>query len=210
MIVRTSRPSARLLRCCAAEESGQVVRKLHEGRCGGRRFHVHNHIESKGFETGWTARRAEDLSRPAFESVSNMRFARLFRDGHSKAGMGEVTRSKKKHGEPSCFLRPRLVDLEKLPSPGNSAGPREALPRGSGNIALHVIRRSDPARRAGNEWADPFLTRAGGGPGRGSPSGQTARRLRPLRRRAERTALPVRVRIRTRKPCVRLRRRLFG
>ena len=34
--------------------------------------------------------------------------------------------------------------------------------------------------------------------------------LRPLRRRAERTARPERVRIRTRNPCVRLRRRLFG
>src|SRR6476646_4344044 len=34
--------------------------------------------------------------------------------------------------------------------------------------------------------------------------------LRPLRRRAEITARPDRVRIRTRKPCVRLRRRLLG
>jgi hypothetical protein len=38
----------------------------------------------------------------------------------------------------------------------------------------------------------------------------TASLLRPLRRRAERTARPERVRIRTRKPWVRLRRRLFG
>ncbi len=34
--------------------------------------------------------------------------------------------------------------------------------------------------------------------------------LRPLRRRAEITARPERVRIRTRNPCVRLRRRLLG
>jgi len=34
--------------------------------------------------------------------------------------------------------------------------------------------------------------------------------LRPLRRRADRTARPERVRIRTRNPCVRLRRRLLG
>ena len=34
--------------------------------------------------------------------------------------------------------------------------------------------------------------------------------LRPLRRRAESTARPDRVRIRTRNPCVRLRRRLLG
>lgn len=40
--------------------------------------------------------------------------------------------------------------------------------------------------------------------------GHTARRLRPLRRRRESTARPCRVRIRTRKPWVFLRRRLFG
>jgi hypothetical protein len=34
--------------------------------------------------------------------------------------------------------------------------------------------------------------------------------LRPLRRRADRTARPERVRMRTRNPCVRLRRRLLG
>ena len=39
---------------------------------------------------------------------------------------------------------------------------------------------------------------------------QTVRRLRPLRRRAERTARPVFVLIRARKPCVFLRRRLLG
>ena len=50
--------------------------------------------------------------------------------------------------------------------------------------------------------------------GEGLPGGRarvhTASLLRPLRRRAERTARPDRVRIRTRKPWVRLRRRLFG
>jgi hypothetical protein len=34
--------------------------------------------------------------------------------------------------------------------------------------------------------------------------------LRPLRRRADKTARPERVRMRTRNPCVRLRRRLLG
>ena len=51
-------------------------------------------------------------------------------------------------------------------------------------------------------------------PGEGLPDGparvHTESLLRPLRRRAERTARPERVRIRTRNPCVRLRRRLFG
>jgi hypothetical protein len=39
---------------------------------------------------------------------------------------------------------------------------------------------------------------------------QAARRVRPLRRRPARIALPARVRIRSRNPCVLLRRRLFG
>lgn len=39
---------------------------------------------------------------------------------------------------------------------------------------------------------------------------QTDRRCRPLRRRAESTARPERVRMRTRKPWVRFRRRLLG
>ncbi len=39
---------------------------------------------------------------------------------------------------------------------------------------------------------------------------QAARRVRPLRRRPARIARPARVRIRRRKPCVLLRRRLFG
>ena len=51
-------------------------------------------------------------------------------------------------------------------------------------------------------------------PGESLPGGRawahTESLLRPLRRRAERTARPDRVRIRTRKPCVRLRRRLLG
>jgi hypothetical protein len=43
-----------------------------------------------------------------------------------------------------------------------------------------------------------------------STRSQADRRLRPLRRRAEMTARPARVRIRRRKPWVRLRRRLLG
>src|ERR1022692_1049 len=39
---------------------------------------------------------------------------------------------------------------------------------------------------------------------------QTLTRARPLRRRAARTARPARVRMRSRKPCVFARRRLFG
>ena len=51
-------------------------------------------------------------------------------------------------------------------------------------------------------------------PGKGLEDGRarihTVRLLRPLRRRAEMMARPERVRIRTRNPCVRRRRRLLG
>ena len=51
-------------------------------------------------------------------------------------------------------------------------------------------------------------------PGEGLPDGltwaHTESFLRPLRRRADKTARPERVRIRTRNPWVRLRRRLLG
>jgi hypothetical protein len=50
----------------------------------------------------------------------------------------------------------------------------------------------------------------GEGLGDGRTRVHTESLLRPFRRRADRTARPDRVRIRTRKPCVRLRRRLFG
>jgi len=44
----------------------------------------------------------------------------------------------------------------------------------------------------------------------GSTGGQADRLVRPLRRRADRMDRPARVRIRSRKPWVRARRRLFG
>ena len=45
---------------------------------------------------------------------------------------------------------------------------------------------------------------------RASPGGQAESSTRPLRRRAARMARPARVRMRSRKPCVLARRRLFG
>ena len=44
----------------------------------------------------------------------------------------------------------------------------------------------------------------------GKPADQTPSRVRPLARRARITARPPRVRMRTRNPCVRLRRTLDG
>jgi len=57
-------------------------------------------------------------------------------------------------------------------------------------------------------FAEAVVFREGLGDGRARV--HTVSFLRPLRRRAEITARPARVRIRTRKPCVRLRRRLLG
>ena len=57
-------------------------------------------------------------------------------------------------------------------------------------------------------FAEAVVFREGLGDGRARV--HTESFLRPLRRRAESTARPARVRIRTRKPCVRLRRRLLG
>jgi hypothetical protein len=51
---------------------------------------------------------------------------------------------------------------------------------------------------------------SGSGDATARAADQAASRLRPLRRRAETMALPARVRIRSRKPCVLCRRRLFG
>src|SRR4051812_49786707 len=48
------------------------------------------------------------------------------------------------------------------------------------------------------------------GTGGGGAAAQTARLLRPLRRRAERIDRPARVRMRSRNPCTLWRRRLFG
>jgi len=63
--------------------------------------------------------------------------------------------------------------------------------------------RTPRAAASGRRQEAPVLTPAAG-------AGQTLTRARPLRRRADRTARPARVRMRSRNPCVLARRRLFG
>jgi hypothetical protein len=68
-----------------------------------------------------------------------------------------------------------------------------------GGVALFEVPSFSKAVVAGERLPATILARA-----------HTESFLRPLRRRAEITARPERVRMRTRNPCVRRRRRLLG
>jgi hypothetical protein len=65
--------------------------------------------------------------------------------------------------------------------------------------------RTPPGAASGQLRVAPAITA-----GQRARAGQTLTRARPFRRRAERTARPARVRIRSRNPCTLARRRLFG
>ena len=89
------------------------------------------------------------------------------------------------------------------PATGVAAGQKKKLKVASGHadpggVALFEFSSLSKAVVPGEALAD------------GRAWAHTESLLRPLRRRAESTARPDRVRIRTRKPCVRLRRRLLG
>ena len=98
----------------------------------------------------------------------------------------------------------------------------EPDPCGVGPVVTHDVDDQEVATAAAAR-ADhpPDVTTVGepmrrGEHGRGSRAGgraaraQTARLLRPLRRRADRMLRPARVRMRSRNPCTLWRRRLFG
>ena len=106
---------------------------------------------------------------------------------------------------------PPTAPLTMNPARGGSADPSWT--------SRYPVSRARPARRpprtaavksarrriraaAGSKGDLPFLRRGG--------ADQALRRARPLRRRAARTARPALVRMRSRKPCVLARRRLFG
>jgi hypothetical protein len=106
---------------------------------------------------------------------------------------------------------PPTARLTMNPARGGSADPSWT--------SRYPVSRARPARRpprtaavksarrriraaAGSKGDLPFLRRGG--------ADQALRRARPLRRRAARTARPALVRMRSRKPCVLARRRLFG
>jgi hypothetical protein len=74
-------------------------------------------------------------------------------------------------------------------------------------LAKSSLRR---IRKADGSTNDPAFPARRRGQGERAASRQTVRSLRPLRRRAEMMARPARVRMRSRKPWVFARRRLFG
>jgi hypothetical protein len=90
------------------------------------------------------------------------------------------------------------------------SGSSPFLPRQEKQLEM-ASRHADPGGVALFEFPSlPKAVAAGEGLRRDRAWIHTESLLRPLRRRADRTARPERVRIRTRKPCVRLRRRLLG
>src|SRR6185295_7065940 len=100
----------------------------------------------------------------------------------AEARVPELVRCEVDNGQRSVPPAPRAVTLEVIRPPLQPLPVKQAL--------------ASRKRRRG---------------GRALPARhQTLRRLRPFWRRRASTARPRRVRIRTRKPCVRLRRRLLG
>ena len=97
--------------------------------------------------------------------------------------------------------------------PSRPAGRRRPASRASSSRC--TTRAAPPARRPDSRCAGRHRCRATGesaastGTVMSGPA-QTARLLRPLRRREERMARPARVRMRRRNPCTLWRRRLFG
>ena len=88
---------------------------------------------------------------------------------------------------------------------------RPAGERGAGRRPTCTTSRARPLRRPrrmtsanSSRWVSRDAA------GNTGTAGQAERRTRPLPRRAAMMARPARVRIRSRKPCVRARRRLFG
>ncbi len=95
------------------------------------------------------------------------------------------------------------------PTFGGSATPSRTsrCPASSGRPVLlpaRIAALNSLRRRIRAAWGSIGYRRRADG------AGQTLTRARPLRRRAESTARPARVRMRSRKPCVFARRRLFG
>lgn len=82
----------------------------------------------------------------------------------------------------------------------------------SGAISMYTTRRDRPLRRPERITRVNSSRRVNRKPAGNTGVGvaQAESRSRPLRRRAAMIARPARVRIRSRKPCLRARRRLFG
>ena len=124
----------------------------------------------------------EYLSSEAFGAITINRGADFPRRRHADSRRDAAVRQHEYCHEPAVRLRPRLVDTLEVGSATDAIG-------GGQRLSAH----------AGSPWNL-----------RAYPSSATVSRLRPLARRRLRTIRPFLVDILTRKPCVFLRRRVFG
>lgn len=139
-------------------------------------------------EAGWRLVVTENLSNQSFRAISLDGVAQFARCSDSKPGRLSIGgRGEHRHQPPTLFPTVRVDGLVLDTTPDvlvSPEGPIHASVRGV-HIGAHPRRR---------------LQR----------SSETVRRFRPLARRRFSTCCPSFVRIRTRNPWVRLRRRLFG
>jgi hypothetical protein len=167
--------------CAALERMPEIGLEIREGRLEQLVPRDHYHVHPE--LRGF--RTTEDLSNQSFSSVSSDRVAEL-PGGHDAQPCSPRVVGSRQHRQISSFRSERQVEhaLEFAPAP-DPAVFREALGR---------HRQSLRGRRA---------------PAAGYEE-ETVRRFRPFARRRFRTWRPFLVAMRTRKPCVRLRRRRFG
>ncbi len=156
-------------------------------RCA--RFQIDHEIDRFGCEAERRSLPAINLANPPLQAVPNGGFPDPLRSRDSDPWMSEIVTFRKDHRVPDEGPVTLFICAEELAPPGNPLLPRQRL-------------RCGTVWSGGSRHRHPRYEESG--------TAQTARRLRPLRRRREMTAWPFFVLIRTRKPCVRFRRRLFG
>lgn len=142
---------------------------------------------------GWML--TEHFSNQTFSPISSDRGAELFRSHDSEPSARPRRGSHQKRQIATVHPHALIEDLLKL----SAAADPLRLRKTAGRHCKRVDRRPTGSSRQPR--------RAGPGP---EAYDETVRRLRPLARRRLRTSRPFFVLMRTRNPCVRLRRRRFG
>ena len=171
----------------AGQQALELAPEVGEVCSSGARFEVGDEIGRRQRCTLGPA--AVDLPRPALETMAGDRVADLAAGGLAETGspfgVAQAVEDKKR----AAFAPTLGVTAAVIVRPAKGLTTPESLATpGRGLRFLRILR--DACRHHGG--------------------GQTVRRLRPLRRRRERTLRPFLVLIRSRKPCVFLRRRLLG
>lgn len=151
-----------------AELALELSSQRRERRLGRLRLHMHHDIDRR---QGGTRRPApEDLADSPLDALTHHRAADLAARGDTQAWRRDLIGMNVQDGEATVALASAPVAALKLASPVEAVAPPEGL------------RSIGHALSAGTAVSDALIH------GRGRP--QTARRLRPLRRRRERTARP--------------------